>query len=62
MPDNVNGMRVNACGIVWRLRDAGYWSDEDAEAITDRIERMTEREFDRWAQMLRLGAGVIKAG
>lgn len=52
MPDRLNGLRVRLCSIVWVLVDLGYIGPEDADEMTQRIERMTEREMAAWVRKL----------
>jgi len=52
MPDRLNGLRVRLCSIVWGLVDLGYIGPEDADEMTQRIERMNEREMAAWVRKL----------
>lgn len=52
MPDNLNGLRLRLCSIVWDLVDLGHIGLEDADEMTQRIERMTEREMAAWVRKL----------
>ena len=52
MPDKLNALRLRLCSIVWDLVDLGHIGLEDADEMTQRIERMTEREMAAWVRNL----------
>jgi len=52
MPDKLNALRLRLCSIVWDLVDLGHIGLEDADEMTQRIERMTEREMAAWVRKL----------
>lgn len=52
MPDKLNGLRVRMCAVIWVLVDLGYIEAEDADDMTQRIERMEAQEIAEWVLTL----------
>ena len=52
MADKLNSMKVRLCAVVWDLLEMGFFEDQRAMTVLNRIEGMKLREIAEWMGVL----------